>query len=156
RSTRPFFPFVFFLQAEDGIRDDLVTGVQTCALPIWQRAISNFADLALFISFFPPLVAGPIVRATTFLPQLVSARKFADVDVRAAVLLFLSGFIKKACIADGVAPIADRYFAHPANFTPRSAWIGVLFYAIQIYCDFSGYTAIAIAAARLLWYPLVI
>ena len=119
-----------------------------------QRAISNFADLALFISFFPPLVAGPIIRATTFLPQLVSARKFADVDVRAAVLLFLSGFIKKACIADGVAPIADRYFAHPANFTPRSAWIGVLFYAIQIYCDFSGYTDMAIAAARLLGYQL--
>ena len=119
-----------------------------------QRAISNFADLALFISFFPPLVAGPIVRAITFLPQLVSARKFADVDVRGAVLLFLSGFIKKACIADGVAPIADRYFAHPANFTPRSAWIGVLFYAIQIYCDFSGYTDMAIASARLLGYQL--
>ena len=68
--------------------------------------------------------------------------------------MFLSGFIKKACIADGVAPIADRYFAHPANFTPRSAWIGVLFYAIQIYCDFSGYTDMAIASARLLGYQL--
>src|SRR5213078_3200553 len=119
-----------------------------------QRAISNFADLALFISFFPPLVAGPIVRAITFLPQLVSAKKFYDVDVRGAVMLFLAGFIKKACIADGVAPIVDRYFAHPATFTPTSAWIGVLFYAIQIYCDFSGYTDMAIAAARLLGYQL--
>ena len=61
---------------------------------------------------------------------------------------------KKACIADGVAPTVDRYFAHPGNFTPTSAWIGVLFYAIQIYCDFSGYTDMAIAAARLLGYQL--
>jgi len=119
-----------------------------------QRAISSFTDLALFVSFFPPLVAGPIVRAVNFLPQLVSARKFSNVDVRGAVMLFLAGFIKKACIADGVAPTVDRYFAHPANFTPTSAWIGVLFYAIQIYCDFSGYTDMAIAAARLLGYQL--
>jgi alginate O-acetyltransferase complex protein AlgI len=119
-----------------------------------QRPISNFIDLALFISFFPPLVAGPIVRAVKFLPQLVSARKFSDVDVRSAVILFLAGFIKKACIADGVAPIADRYFAHPANFTLTSAWIGVLCYAIQIYCDFSGYTDMAIAAARLVGFQL--
>ncbi len=69
-------------------------------------------------------------------------------------MLFLAGFIKKACIADGVAPTVDRYFAHPANFTATSAWIGVLFYAIQIYCDFSGYTDMAIAAARLLGYQL--
>jgi len=121
-----------------------------------QRAISNFVDLALFVSFFPHLVAGPIVRAMAFLPQLVSGRKFFHIDVRGALLLFLSGFIKKACIADGVAPIADRYFAHPANFTPRGAWIGVLFYGIQIYCDFSGYTDMAIASARLLGYELPI
>ena len=119
-----------------------------------QRPISSFIDVALFISFFPPLVAGPIVRAVNFLPQLVSARRFSTVDVRGAGLLFLSGFIKKACIADGVAPIADRYFGHPVNFTPTSAWIGVLCYAIQIYCDFSGYTDMAIAAARLLGYQL--
>jgi len=121
-----------------------------------QRSISNFVDLALFISFFPPLVAGPIVRAVNFLPQLVSVRKFSDVDVRGAVILFLAGFIKKACIADAVAPVVDRYFAQPANFTAMSAWIGVLFYAIQIYCDFSGYTDMAIAAARLIGYKLPI
>src|SRR5213079_2958571 len=68
-----------------------------------QRPISNFVDLSLFVSFFPPLVAGPIVRAVYFLPQLVSAKKFSNVDVRGAVILFLAGFIKKACIADGVA-----------------------------------------------------
>src|ERR1700758_3569169 len=81
-----------------------------------QRPVSNFVDLALFVSFFPPLVAGPIVRAVYFLPQLVSVKQFSNDDVRGAVMLFLVGFIKKACIADGVAPTVDRYFAHPANF----------------------------------------
>src|SRR4026208_2017752 len=119
-----------------------------------QRAISNFADLALFVCFFPPLVARPIVRAVYFLPQLISPRKFSNVDVRGAVMLFLAGFIKKACIADGVAPPVALCSAHPANVTPTSAWIGVLFYAFQIYCDFSGYTDMAIAAARLLGYQL--
>ncbi len=120
------------------------------------RAVTNFLDLAFFISFFPQLVAGPIVRALVFLPQLSSPRKFANVDVRGALVLFLTGFIKKACIADSVAPIADRYFLNPEHYTAASAWVGVLFYAIQIYCDFSGYTDMAIACARLLGYELTI
>src|ERR1044071_3758476 len=120
------------------------------------RAVSSLLDVACFIGFFPPMVAGPIVRARAFLPQLQSLRKFSDVDVRGALVLFLSGFIKKACIADGVAPFADRYFAAPWNFTAASAWVGVLSYAIQIYCDFSGYTDMAIACARLLGYELPI
>ena len=119
-------------------------------------AVRSFLDLALFVSFFTHLVAGPIMPAIAFLPQLKSARRFADVDVRSALILFLSGFIKKACVADGVAQASDRYFAHPGNFTIGSAWMGVLCYAIQIYCDFSGYTDMARACARLLGYELVL
>jgi alginate O-acetyltransferase complex protein AlgI len=100
------------------------------------------------------MVAGPIVRASQFLPQLRSIRRFADVDTRGALVLFLTGFIKKACIADAVAPFVDRYFDAPWNFTAGSAWVAVLFYAIQIYCDFSGYTDMAIATAALLGYQL--
>src|ERR1044072_1628209 len=110
--------------------------------------------LAYYIGFFPQLVAGPIVRASQFLPQLRSVRRFADVDVRGALVLFLTGFIKKACIADAVAPFVDRYFEAPWNFTTGSAWVAVLFYAIQIYCDFSGYTDMAIATAGLLGYEV--
>jgi alginate O-acetyltransferase complex protein AlgI len=120
------------------------------------RAVSSILDVACFIGFFPQMVAGPIVRAFAFLPQLQSPRKFSDVDARGAVVLFLTGFIKKACIADAVAPFADRYFAAPWNFTAASAWVGVLSYAIQIYCDFSGYTDMAIACAGLLGYELPI
>jgi D-alanyl-lipoteichoic acid acyltransferase DltB (MBOAT superfamily) len=120
------------------------------------RAVSSILDVACFIGFFPQMVAGPIVRAAGFLPQLQSLRNFSHVDVRGALVLFLGGFIKKACIADSVSPFADRYFAAPGNFTAASAWVGVLFYAIQIYCDFSGYTDMAIACARLLGYELTI
>lgn len=118
------------------------------------RPVSSILDLACFIGFFPQMVAGPIVRAYAFLPQLQSIRRFADVDVRGALILFLGGFIKKACIADAVAPFVDRYFEAPGNFTAASAWVGVLFYAIQIYCDFSGYTDMAIACAQMLGYEL--
>ncbi len=118
------------------------------------QAVSSILDLACFIGFFPQMVAGPIVRASQFLPQLRTLRCFTDVDVRGALVLFLTGFIKKACIADTVAPHVDRYFEAPANFTATSAWLGVLLYAIQIYCDFSGYTDMAIASARLLGYEL--
>ena len=102
-----------------------------------QRPISNFVDLSLFVSFFPPLVAGPIVRAVYFLPQLVSAKKSSNVDVRGAVMLFLAGFIKKACIADGVAPIVDRYFAHPATSQQRVRGLACCS-RNQDLCDFSA------------------
>src|SRR5256714_6460866 len=118
--------------------------------------VRSLLDLACFIGFFPQMVAGPIVRASQFLPQLRSIRRFTDVDARGSLVLFLSGFIKKACIADSVAPFVDRYFDAPWNFTGASGWVAVLFYAIQIYCDFSGYTDMAIATAGLLGYQLPI
>src|SRR5205085_4754230 len=116
--------------------------------------VRSLVELACFIGCFPQMVAGPIVRASQFLPQLRSIRRFAGVDTRGALVLFLTGFIKKACIADAVAPFVDRYFDAPWNFTTASAWVAVLFYAIQIYCDFSGYTDMAIATAGLLGYQL--
>ncbi len=111
-------------------------------------------DLALFVAFFPQLVAGPIIRAVDFLPQLRTKTVFARTDVRAALVLFLVGFVKKACISDGIAHIPDAYFADPAHFDAVSAWIATLFYAVQIYCDFSGYSDMAIACAALLGYEL--
>ena len=91
-------------------------------------------DLAFFIGFFPPLVAGPIVRAMNFLPQTKRRPQWSEVDVRGALVLFLTGFVKKACVADSVAPFVDQYFAQPQSYGVASAWIGVLLYAVQIYC----------------------
>jgi len=111
-------------------------------------------DLALFVAFFPQLVAGPIVRATEFLPQLRTARRREDVPLRACLGLFLVGFVKKACVSDNLSPFVDAYFANPAAYDVFASWIATLFYSIQIYCDFSGYSDMAIASAGLLGYRL--
>jgi alginate O-acetyltransferase complex protein AlgI len=126
-------------------------------LDVYRRkmpAVMSALNVFCFIGFFPQMVAGPIVRGALFLPQLQSLRRFSDVDVRGALVLFLTGFIKKACVADGLAPTVDRYFEAPWNFDAASGWVAVLYYAAQIYCDFSGYTDMAIATAALLGYKL--
>jgi alginate O-acetyltransferase complex protein AlgI len=114
----------------------------------------SLLDLALFVAFFPQLVAGPIVRAAHFLPQLESRATWGSVRVRPHLVLFLTGFIKKACIADNVAPTVDAYFTAPESYGTAAAWIAVLLFAIQIYCDFSGYSDMAIASAGLLGFDL--
>ena len=118
--------------------------------------VRSFLDLAFFIAFFPQLVAGPIVRAMTFLPQVFVKRVWGNVDVRGCLTLFFIGFVKKACVSENVAPIVDELFANPGKYDVYGTWIGVLFYAVQIYCDFSGYTDMAIATARLLGYELTV
>jgi alginate O-acetyltransferase complex protein AlgI len=128
-------------------------------IEVYRRHIEpekSFLDLAFFIAFFPQLVAGPIVRSMTFLPQTKTLRRWETVDVRGTLVMFLIGFIKKACVAETVAPYVDHYFAVAPTQTALSAWIAVLLYAVQIYCDFSGYTDMAIAAARLLGYDLTV
>ena len=112
----------------------------------------SLMDIAFYIAFFPQLVAGPIVRAADFIPQMETARRWADVNVRAALILFLIGFVKKACISDNIAPYVDMVFDNPESFTALSMIGGVFLYGIQIYCDFSGYSDMAIALAALLGY----
>ncbi|MFM1872774.1 MAG: hypothetical protein RL398_2196 [Planctomycetota bacterium] len=118
------------------------------------KPTTRYLDFVLYVSFFPQLVAGPIVRAIDFLPQLATQRRFADVDVHRALGQFLSGFIKKAVVADMIARPSDEVFAAPADFSAASIWIAVVCYSIQIYCDFSGYSDMAIGTARLLGYEL--
>ena len=118
------------------------------------RATRSLLDVGLFVGFFPQLVAGPIVRASEFLPQLLQRPTWASVELRPLLVLFLSGFIKKACVADSLAPFVDGYFAVPAAYDALSSWVAVTFYATQIYCDFSGYSDMAIACAGLLGYRL--
>ncbi len=114
----------------------------------------SFLDVAVFVAFFPQLVAGPIVRARDFFFQLEAPRHFGKVQVRRALALFLVGFIKKACVADNVAKMVDAYYAAPNLYDAKSAWLATIGYSIQIYCDFSGYSDMAIATAALLGYNL--
>ncbi|MCC7011700.1 MAG: MBOAT family protein [Planctomycetes bacterium] len=118
------------------------------------RPVQNVLDFMLFVAFFPQLVAGPIVRAVDFLPQLDTPRMWSRVNVRWCLTLFLIGFVKKACISDNVVEIVDPYFAHPERYDALGAWSAVLFYAVQIYCDFSGYSDMALATAGLFGYEL--
>jgi len=116
--------------------------------------VRNPLDFALFVGFFPQLVAGPIVRASEFLPQLRTKRTLGGVPVRACLTLFLFGFIKKACVADHCALYVDPIFADPQSFSMLSQWLAASLYGIQVYCDFSGYSDMAIATAGLLGYRL--
>lgn len=124
-------------------------------LDVYRRTLPPARDpltYATFVAFFPQLVAGPIVRAADFLPQLIHPRRLADVAWRPLLLLFLAGFFKKAVLSDNLAPYVDAFYAQPAAFDPASHALGLLAYAAQIYCDFSGYTDMAIATAGLLGY----
>ncbi len=105
-------------------------------------------DFALFVAFFPQLVAGPIVRAAVFLPQLKK-----DITVscdQRTIFLILRGLAKKVLIADNLALLADGVFATPGDWPSIIIWAATLAFSIQIYCDFSGYSDIAIGIARIL------
>lgn len=109
-------------------------------------------DFALFVAFFPQLVAGPIVRAAVFLPQL--KRRLALRCDQTTVFLLLRGFAKKVLIADNVALLVDAVFVAPGEWPSVVIWVAAVGFAIQIYCDFSGYSDIAIAIARILGFDL--
>ena len=112
-------------------------------------ARTRFVDVAAFVSFFPHLVAGPIMRATNLLPQFERDRTFSPSAARDATLLIIWGLFKKLVIADNVGVIANKVFSleSPEFFV---LWAGVFAFAIQIYADFSAYTDIARGVAK--WY----
>ena len=118
------------------------------------KAERNLLDYALYIMFFPHLVAGPIVRPRDFLPQLKTPKRFSLLRCYAGLKLFLLGLIKKAVIADQLAGIADTVFKSPGAYGSLAVWLAVLCYAVQIYCDFSGYSDMAIGVAHTLGFKL--
>jgi alginate O-acetyltransferase complex protein AlgI len=119
-------------------------------------AVPSLRDYLMFSSFFPQLVAGPIVRPKYFVPQMAGTKSISLDDVKSMMYLFLLGYIKKVCIADNVSPFVDQVFNHPAAYTGFASITAVWFYTIQIFCDFSGYSDMAIAVAGLLGYKLVL
>jgi alginate O-acetyltransferase complex protein AlgI len=124
---------------------------------VYRRQIpaqKNFLDFATFVAFFPQLVAGPIVRARDFLPQLAAMKRFDEIDVRRALVLFAVGYFKKACVADNVSAAIDPLFADPERYDAVSRVLGAALYSLQIFCDFSGYTDMAMGVAALFGYFL--
>jgi D-alanyl-lipoteichoic acid acyltransferase DltB (MBOAT superfamily) len=116
-----------------------------------QTEPANLLDAAIYLSFFPHLVAGPIVRASEFLPQLKEPRNPNRVAVSAGLTLVALGLIKKVMIADYLArEVVDPVFAVPQAYSAPDAILAAYGYAAQIFCDFSGYTDMAIGLALLL------
>jgi alginate O-acetyltransferase complex protein AlgI len=118
--------------------------------------VRSLRDYLMFASFFPQLVAGPIVRPKYFVPQMAEKHTLTIEEIKSALFLFLMGYIKKACIADNISPFVDQVFNHPANYSNLSSVTGVWLYTLQIFCDFSGYSDMAIAVAAFLGYKLVL
>jgi alginate O-acetyltransferase complex protein AlgI len=127
------------------------------AVDVYRRKISAEKSLPrflLFILFFPHLVSGPIVRAGDFLRQTHRPKRWNWLRVQVGVQLFLMGAFKKMAIADRMALFCDPIFKSPTEYSTGACWVAVLAYALRIYCDFSGYSDMAVGLAHLLGYKL--
>jgi alginate O-acetyltransferase complex protein AlgI len=113
------------------------------------KAERNFIDYSFFVSFFPLLVAGPIERATHLLPQIKKERTFDYLKAADGLRQILWGFFKKAVIADQCSVYANMIFANSDHYPGSTLILGALFFTFQIYCDFSGYSDMALGIARL-------
>jgi D-alanyl-lipoteichoic acid acyltransferase DltB (MBOAT superfamily) len=111
--------------------------------------------LALYVAYFPKILAGPIERATSFLPQLVNGLSTDPGRIVSGLQLIAWGLIKKVVIADNLAPLVDKTFKVAAYASPIDLLFSVYFFAFQIYCDFSGYADIAIGVSLLLGIQLM-
>jgi alginate O-acetyltransferase complex protein AlgI len=118
------------------------------------RASRDLTHFMLFILFFPHLVAGPIVRARAFLPLVARRKRWSWLRAHHGVLLILLGVVKKMAVADRMALYVDPVFADSAAFATATLWLAAVAYAIQIYCDFSGYSDMALGLANLFGYHL--
>jgi alginate O-acetyltransferase complex protein AlgI len=124
---------------------------------VYRRRIpaeKSLAHFMLFILFFPHLIAGPIVRARDFLPQIGRPKRWDWDRLNLGLQLFLMGMVKKLMIADRLALIVDPVFADSARYSTATLWVATLAWALQVYCDFSGYTDMALGCAHALGYKL--
>jgi D-alanyl-lipoteichoic acid acyltransferase DltB (MBOAT superfamily) len=118
-------------------------------------AVRNPIDYCLYVAFFPQLVAGPIERAAHLIPQFQRPRVWSTPAFEAGLQLAFWGLFKKIVIADNLAPYVDVVYGSPEQFAGPALATATVFFAFQIYCDFSGYTDIARGVARMLGFELV-
>ncbi len=128
------------------------------SIDVWRGNIEaerHFGYYSLFVCFFPQLVAGPIERPENLLPQLKAEHKFSADDFEAGLKRMLAGYFKKIVVADLVAKYVDSVFNSPETASGAGVMLASMLFAVQIYCDFSGYTDIAIGCARIMGYRLM-
>jgi len=119
------------------------------------KSASNFIAFFTFVAFFPQLVAGPIERAKRLLPQFQKARKFDYQVASNGSKLILIGFFKKMVVADNAARLVDMVYNDPSSYTGFPMLVATILFAFQIYCDFSGYSDIAVGTAKLMGFELI-
>lgn len=107
------------------------------------QPITHFPTFALYVSYFPQLIAGPIEKAKSLMPQLETVKKFADVDFKRGLYLFVIGFIKKVAVADTLNPIVSAGFENSGPLSSLDTLVLSYLFYLQIYCDFSGYSNMA-------------
>lgn len=120
-----------------------------------REPVSDLLNFALYVAYFPQLVAGPIERSTRLLPQLEKPRKITAEDYRVGILWIFLGYFKKVVIADSLAPMVEHVFGNPDEVSGIISLVGIWAFAIQIYGDFAGYTLIARGLARLMGIDLM-
>jgi D-alanyl-lipoteichoic acid acyltransferase DltB (MBOAT superfamily) len=120
-----------------------------------QKPVKSFIDYAVFVSFFPLLVAGPIERANHLLPQIQKTRKFNYAQTMDGCRLILWGLFKKIVIADSLAEKVDIVFNNYSDYNAYTLIIAAITFSFQIYCDFSGYSDIALGTAKLFGFELL-
>ena len=127
-------------------------------IDVYRRTIkpaTNYLKYLTFVAFFPTVIAGPLVRAKELLPQLGARPALTDEDGQRAIFIIMVGLVKKIAIADFLANnLVDRIFDQPQLYSSLETLAAIYGYALQIYCDFSGYTDIAIGSALLLGFKL--
>jgi D-alanyl-lipoteichoic acid acyltransferase DltB (MBOAT superfamily) len=119
------------------------------------KAEHHFGIYALYVMFYPQLVAGPIERPGNLLPQFYAKHVYDDQRVMDGLKLMVWGFFKKVVIADRLTILVDQVYGNPTEYTGIPLIVATLFFAIQAYCDFSGYSDIAIGAAQVMGFRLV-
>lgn len=116
--------------------------------------MSSWVDFMLFVSFFPTILSGPIEKARNLLPQFRSIHPITSDNLMGGSELFVWGLFKKVVVADRIAIYTNSVFEHPDFYTGNSNLLAIVLYSVQIYCDFSGYTDMAIGVARMMGFKL--
>jgi alginate O-acetyltransferase complex protein AlgI len=127
-------------------------------IDVYRREIEptrNLVDFAVFVAYFPHLVAGPILRATTLLPQISHPRRISRTQIRDGLWLIAWGFFQKIFVADNLAPLSSRVFAPDAHLGGINVLLGTYAFAFQIYGDFAGYSNIARGTSKLMGIELI-
>ena len=159
------FSYVFGIESGSALNIILPVGISfytfqsmSYTLDVYKKQIpceTSFMKVALYIAFFPQLVAGPIVKSKDFIHQLYEDRNINWENFKTGIQIFVFGLFKKIVIADNIAACVEAVFYLPEQYNALSIIMAVIGYSIQIYCDFSGYSDMAIGSAKILGYDLM-